>query len=136
MGSILDSHSLGDLTGFADGLNSKYQKKNGVKDESKDFGLSNQKYKTYKFLGKRLQENQIRAVGKIGNFTLDIVNLGGEDPLEEEMATQLQYSCLENPMDRGGWQAIVHRVAKSQTQLSTHPHCKFEMPVCHSSAKV
>ena len=29
----------------------------------------------------------------------------------------LQYSCLENPMDRGAWQAIVHRVAKSQTQL-------------------
>ena len=25
----------------------------------------------------------------------------------------LQYSCLENPMDRGAWQAIVHRVAKS-----------------------
>ena len=30
----------------------------------------------------------------------------------------LQYSCLENPMDRGTWQAPVHRVAKSQTQLS------------------
>ena len=28
----------------------------------------------------------------------------------------LQYSCLENPMDRGAW-AIVHRVVKSQTQL-------------------
>ena len=28
----------------------------------------------------------------------------------------LQYSCLENPMDRGAWLAIVHRVAKSQTQ--------------------
>ena len=25
----------------------------------------------------------------------------------------LQYSCLENPMDRGAWRAIVHRVAKS-----------------------
>ena len=29
----------------------------------------------------------------------------------------LQYSCLENPMDRGAWQAIVHRVARSQTLL-------------------
>ena len=29
----------------------------------------------------------------------------------------LQYSCLENSMDRGAWQVIVHRVAKSQTQL-------------------
>ena len=31
---------------------------------------------------------------------------------------QLQYSCLENPMDRGAWQATVHGVTKSQTQLS------------------
>ena len=30
----------------------------------------------------------------------------------------LQYSCLENPMDGGGWQATVHGVTKSQTQLS------------------
>ena len=30
----------------------------------------------------------------------------------------LQYSCLENPMDRGAWQAAVHGVAKSQTRLS------------------
>ena len=29
----------------------------------------------------------------------------------------LQYSCLENPMYRGDWQAIVHRVAQSWTQL-------------------
>ena len=30
----------------------------------------------------------------------------------------LQYSCLENPMDRGAWWATVHGVTKSQTQLS------------------
>ena len=30
----------------------------------------------------------------------------------------LQYSCLESPMDRGAWQATVHGVAKSRTQLS------------------
>ena len=30
----------------------------------------------------------------------------------------LQYSCLENPMDRGAWQTAVHGVTKSQTQLS------------------
>ena len=29
----------------------------------------------------------------------------------------LQYSCLENPMDRGAWRAMAHRVAKSQTWL-------------------
>ena len=32
--------------------------------------------------------------------------------------TPLQYSCLENPMDRGAWWATVHRVEKSQTGLS------------------
>ena len=32
----------------------------------------------------------------------------------------LQYSCLENPMDREAWWATVHGVAKSQTQLSMH----------------
>ena len=31
-----------------------------------------------------------------------------------------QYSCLGDPMDRGGWQATVHEVIKSWTQLSTH----------------
>ena len=30
----------------------------------------------------------------------------------------LQYSCVENPMDRGAWQAIVPRVEKNQTRLS------------------
>ena len=33
----------------------------------------------------------------------------------EENGNPLQYSCLGNPMDRAAWQAIVHRVAKSQT---------------------
>ena len=46
-----------------------------------------------------------------------VQSLRKEDPLEEEMAT-LQYSCLENPMDRGAWRATVHRVAKSRTRLS------------------
>ena len=35
----------------------------------------------------------------------------------------LQYSCLENAMDRGGWWATVHVVAKSQTRLSNEAHC-------------
>ena len=34
-----------------------------------------------------------------------------------EHGTPLQYSCLENPMDRGAWRAAVHRVARSQTRL-------------------
>ena len=30
----------------------------------------------------------------------------------------LQYSCLENPMDRGDWRATIYEVTKSQTQLT------------------
>ena len=43
----------------------------------------------------------------------------------------LQYSCLDNPMDRGSWQATVHRVEKSWTQLkqlSRHACIKLPEP--------
>ena len=33
----------------------------------------------------------------------------------EENGNPLQYSCLENPMDRGAWRVTVHGVAKNQT---------------------
>ena len=39
----------------------------------------------------------------------------------EENGNPFQYSCLENPMDRGAWWATVHGVAKSQAQLSDFP---------------
>ena len=35
--------------------------------------------------------------------------------------SQLQYSCLENSMDRGAWWATVHGVEKSRTQQCHHP---------------
>ena len=44
--------------------------------------------------------------------------LGREDPLEKEMATPLQYPCLENLMDGGAWEATVQGVAKSRTRQS------------------
>ena len=37
----------------------------------------------------------------------------------EENGIPLQYSCLENPMDRGAWQATVHRAAQSDTTEAT-----------------
>ena len=40
---------------------------------------------------------------------------GSERSLEGGHGNPLWYSCLENSMDRGAWQATVHRVAKSQT---------------------
>ena len=61
---------------------------------------------------------------------MPVQSLGQEDPLEEELAAPLQYSCLGNPMDRGTWWATVHGVPKSRTQPSkrastcvlTHSH--------------
>ena len=47
-----------------------------------------------------------------------VQSLGREDPLEEEMATRSSILDRDNPMDGGAWWAIVHGVAKSQTQLS------------------
>jgi len=44
----------------------------------------------------------------------------------------LQDSCLENPMDRGAWQATICGVTKSHTQLSTHT---IQMRATHSSHK-
>ena len=56
----------------------------------------------------------------------------------EGNGTPLQYSCLENPMDGGGWWAAVHVVAKSRTQLSNftftfHFHALEKEMATHSS---
>ena len=39
----------------------------------------------------------------------------------EGNGSPLQYSCLENPMDRGSWQATVHEVARVGHHLATKP---------------
>ena len=47
----------------------------------------------------------------------------------ERHGNPLQYSCLENPMDKGAWQATIQRVTKSWAQLkqlSTQAH-KFHL---------
>ena len=46
-----------------------------------------------------------------------VPSLGWEDPLEEGMATHSSILAWRIPMDRGAWQATVHEVTKSQTQL-------------------
>ena len=62
----------------------------------------------------------------------------------EGNSNPLQYSCLENPMDRGVWWAIVHGVTKNQTRLSTSLfHTLFSrnqtnlafLILCHSEYK-
>ena len=56
----------------------------------------------------------------------------------EGNGTPLQYSCLENPMDRRAWWAAVHEVAKSRTRLndftfSFHLHALEKEMTSHSS---
>ena len=46
-----------------------------------------------------------------------VLSLGWEDLLEEGMTTHSSILAWRIPMDIGAWQAIVHRVAKSWTQL-------------------
>jgi len=55
-------------------------------------------------------------------------SLGQEDPLKEEVAAPLQYSCLKNPMDREAWQTLVQRAINSQAWLVTHIHTIGENP--------
>ena len=43
----------------------------------------------------------------------------------------LQYSCLENSMDRGAWLTTVHGVTKSQTQLSDQEQMVSLAIICH-----
>ena len=45
-------------------------------------------------------------------------SLGQEDPLKKGTVHPLQYSCLENFMERGAWRATVHAVTESWTRLS------------------
>ena len=52
----------------------------------------------------RAQETQVRSPG-----WEDLLGVGNDNAL--------QYACLENPMDREAWWALVHRVRKSRTLL-------------------
>ena len=52
--------------------------------------------------------------------------LGSGRSPREGNGNPLQYSYLGNPMDRGAQWAIVHQVAKSRTQLSTHTYIHTE----------
>ena len=45
----------------------------------------------------------------------EVQTLSWEDPLDK--GNPLQHFCLENPMDRGAWQATDHGVVKSQAKL-------------------
>ena len=49
-------------------------------------------------------------------------SLGWEDPLEDKMSTDSQYSCWENPMNRGSWRTTVHRGRKESDKTEVTEH--------------
>ena len=66
-----------------------------------------------------IQKQKLRMTQMVKNlpamWETQVRSLVREDPLEKEM-----YSHLENPIDRGAWQATVHGVTKSWTRLSDY----------------
>ena len=88
-------------------------------------------------VGKEIKRSTLHCTGQASQVALVVKNLPasagdvrdvssipglGRSPGEGH-GNPLRYSCLENPMDRGAWLAMVHSVAKSQTrlkQLRTH----------------
>ena len=62
-------------------------------------------------VGKNLHAN-VEAAGAVGSVLELERSPGGEN------GNPLQYSCQDNPMDRGTWWAAFHGVAKSRTRLS------------------
>ena len=80
--------------------------------------------------------SQVRALRTLLKAEIFIV-LGELKGDGEGNGTPLQYSCLENPTDRGAWEAAVHGVAKSRTRLSDftfpfHFHALEEEMATHS----
>ena len=67
------------------------------------------------FLGFPAGSDGKESVCNVGDLAL--ISRLGRFP-EGRHGNPLQYSCLENPMDRGAWWPTVHGVTKSQTQLS------------------
>ena len=67
------------------------------------------------------QASQVALVVKNPPANAEVRDLdsipGSERSPGEGHSNPPQYSCLENPMDRGVWQSLVHTVATSQTRL-------------------
>ena len=73
-------------------------------------------YKMFTVIGLPLWLSSKESACSAGD--VDLIPESGRS-LRERYSNPLQYSCLENSMDKGGWRATVHGVAKSQTSLST-----------------
>ena len=75
---------------------------------------------THMHSSQRLQQGKDQKEAKLKEDKtgkLSLIPGLGRSPGEGN-GSPLQYPCLENPMDRGAWQAAVHGVARSRTRLS------------------
>ena len=78
------------------------------------------------FLGNSVAKNLPGNAGDTGD--MGSVSESGRSPGRGH-GNPLQYSCLEDPMDRGAWQATVHKVTNCQTrlrQLSMYAQCSLK----------
>ena len=90
------------------------------------------------FLGGSVVKKKNLAAMQKTQESPGVWSLGQEDPLEEGMATHSSILALENPVDRGAWQATVHSIAQRRAQLkrqSTHTQewflfCRFYFHFC------
>ena len=76
--------------------------------------LSDERVLNLGFPGGSVVKNLPTNAGDMGSIP------GSGRSLGVRSSNPLQHSCLDNPMDRGAWQATVHEVTKSQTRLSMH----------------
>ena len=76
------------------------------------------------FLGDAVVKNLPANAGDPGDVGL--IPGSGRSPGEGN-GNPLQYSCLENPLDKGAWWATVHGVVADTTERQTHEHSKSKI---------
>ena len=79
------------------------------------FGYHTEKFDLSVYSGKPCGSDGKESTCSAGD--LDLIPGSGRSPGGRN-GNPLPYSCMENPMDRGAWQATVHGVAKNRTQLN------------------
>ena len=78
-------------------------------------------------MGEKIKLNQLPAMqGGLGSIP------GSGRSLGEENGNPLQYSCLENSMERGAWWATIHGVTRVRHNLATKPPANHLTPVTSS----
>ena len=78
-----------------------------------------------------LEAQLVKNLPAMQETGLDLIPGLGRSPGEEN-GNPLQYSCLENPTDRGAWKATVHGVTRVEHNLATKPPYPHPHPHTHT----